>query len=98
MNTIFKYSIRLSGTAMAMPKHQVIGLTMPQKAHILTAQIQGDELVLWAEVNPKNEVEERVIEIIGTGGPISDLKPAQRRTYISTFQLGWFVGHIFEVR
>lgn len=70
---------------------------MPEKAKILNVQIQGNELVLWAEVNPKNEVEERLIEIVGTGGPLNDLKPAQKRNYINTFQLGWFVGHVFEL-
>ncbi len=83
---------------MAMPKHQLIRLQMPEKAKVLTGQLQGNELVIWAEVNPRNEVAERIIEIVGTGGPLSELKHAQKRTYISTFQLGWFVGHIFEIQ
>jgi hypothetical protein len=96
--TIFKYVISISGTAMALPKYQEVKLTMPSRAEILTAQMQGDELVLWALVNPNIEhTEVRVIEIFATGSFMSELKPAQKRKYITTFQIGWFVGHVFEL-
>lgn len=68
---------------------------MPCKSHILTAQMRGKTLCLWALV----DVEEyqlpkinREIEIHGTGNPITD-KP---RHYIATVQYGPWVWHVFE--
>ena len=70
---------------------------MPKGAEILTAQIQDDNLCLWALVNPKVRTEIRVIEIFGTGNPISSYARINRK-YISTFQIqeGNLVFHVFE--
>ncbi len=68
-------------------------IEMPIGAEILTSQLQGDVPVLWVMVDPTITTKEyRLIEVLGTGNPI---KSGNRR-YISTFQRGGFVGHVFE--
>jgi hypothetical protein len=68
-------------------------LMMPTCAEILTAQMQGTYLCLWALVDPKAPKQRRVIEVLGTGNPVSE---ANRR-YIATVQMvGGLVWHIFE--
>ena len=76
---------------------------MPVGAKILTAQTQGsgfvpETLCLWAMVNPRSadDVEDRFIEIVGTGHPfqVDDLE----RVYIGSVQMagGSLVFHVFE--
>ncbi len=72
-------------------------ISLPSGAKILTIQTQGENVCLWALVDPNAENEIRYIEIFGTGHPIlSDRGTA--REYISTFQLhgGQLVFHAFE--
>ena len=68
---------------------------MPAGAKILTAQVQYDELQLWAIVDPYAPIAERVFRIETTGREIA-IGPT---SYIATFQIrdGLFVGHLFEV-
>lgn len=70
-------------------------ITMPAKSEILTVQVQGDTLCLWALVNPDAELKERTIEIYGTGHLLIDADSLQ---YISTFMLesDTLVFHVFE--
>lgn len=87
MKKIFKYPLEITDTQF---------VELPLGAEILTAQIQGSQLCLWAIVNtlPEAVKKNRRIEIIGTGNPMptGDLK------YISTFQMydGGLVFHAFE--
>jgi len=87
MKKIFKYPLEITDTQF---------VELPLGAEILTAQMQGNQLCLWAIVNtlPEAVKKNRRIEIIGTGNPmpIGDLK------YISTFQMlgGGLVFHVFE--
>ena len=69
-------------------------LMMPEGAEILTAQIQGGTLCLWALVNPAAPKQRRTIEILGTGNPAPDVE----RKYISTAQMagGSLIWHVFE--
>ncbi len=74
--------------------HQTI--TMPYDARVLTVQMQGDDLQLWALVHdqagwPKQD---RTFSIYGTGNPI----PLWPGEYIATVQThnGSLVWHIFE--
>lgn len=69
-------------------------LMMPEGAEILTAQMQGGILSLWALVNPEAPMQRRVIEILGTGNPASDVE----RKYIATAQMagGLLIWHVFE--
>ncbi len=86
MEVIWKYELAIK---------DIQKIEMPLVAEILTAQMQGDTLVLWALVNPESEKEYRTIEVIGTGNHIHSALTISR-IYISTFQIGSFVGHVFE--
>jgi hypothetical protein len=83
--TIWKYPLEITDTQNVM---------MPEGAEILSAQMQGDALCLWALVNPEAPKQRREIEVLGTGNPAPDAK----RRYISTTQMhgGALVWHIFE--
>ena len=89
MKKIYKYPLEMTDT-------QFVYLSLG--AEILTVQMQGNQLCLWAMVNtlPDAIKKNRRIEIVGTGNsvPIGDLK------YISTFQMfqdwGTLTYHVFE--
>ena len=87
MKKIFKYPLETIDTQF---------VELPLGAEILTTQMQGNQLCLWAMVNSSPDAikKNRRIEIIGTGNPVptGDLK------YISTFQMlgGGLVFHAFE--
>lgn len=87
MKKIYKYQLEVTDTQF---------IELPLGAEILTAQMQGDQLCLWAMVNTLSDAITKIrrIEIIGTGNPVptGDLK------YISTFQIlgGSLIFHVFE--
>lgn len=83
--TIWKYPLTIS---------KLQEIDMPKGAEILTAQMQDDEPVLWALVDPDQEKERRFIEIYGTGHWLD----GDPRKYISTFQImeSGLVFHVFE--
>lgn len=82
---IYKYPLELADTQSVL---------MPEGAEILTAQMQGETLCLWAlvDIEPELPKQSREIEIIGTG---NFFVQAPRR-YIATAQQGRWVWHIFE--
>lgn len=88
MTTVYKYHI----------KHGLNQLNLPFGAQILTAQIQLNQLVLWALVDPSKPTTQRKLIVEGTGQPIQ--WAASQLTYISTFQLygGAEIYHVFEVK
>lgn len=69
-------------------------ISVPKGAQILTAQVQGDTLSVWALGDTDVETEERLIRVIGTGNPI----PTNPGKFIATVQLygGGLVFHIFD--
>ena len=73
-------------------------ISLPKDAVILTIQIQNENPYLWALVNPAAELENRYIQIFGTGYPINYDTPISRK-YITTFQManGQIVFHAFEL-
>lgn len=84
--TIYKYPIKITSTQK---------VKLPINAEILTAQMQGDTLCLWAKVEEGNSTEDRTIEVFGTGHPMSD----DARRYIGTTQMhgiALLVWHVFE--
>ncbi len=83
-SVIFKYEIKLLADSVTVK--------MPDGAQILTAQLQGDTLCIWAVVNRYAPMTDRQIEIIGTGNPFID----DSRCYIATVQQPPWVWHIFE--
>ena len=82
---IYKYPLQMADTQT---------VEMPEGAKLLTAQMQGQTLCLWAlvDVEPELPKQNREIEIIGTGNPFTE---APRR-YIATAQSGQWVWHVFE--
>lgn len=68
------------------------GVSMPRGARILSAQLQGDELCLWAEVCPKNPLTKYDFKIRGTG---HQYLPSDGLEYLSTVQQGYFAWHVF---
>ena len=89
MKTIYKYEINAV---------DMVYIDMPKCAKVLTLQIQNGTPMIWALVDNKNETEQRVFDIIGTGHSVPDLN-GFRREYINTFQLhgGSLVFHLFEL-
>lgn len=86
MRTIYKYSI---------PIERYFDLNLPLGAEILTFQTQNGQPMIWALVNPENEMERRFFTIHGTGQPdYSEYSKA----YIGTIQTGMLVWHLFETK
>ena len=84
MSTIWKYQLKLTDEQT---------VNMQKDAEILTVQLQGCSLCLWARVNPSNSQESRNILIHGTGHQVDD-----KAKYIATFQCSVdMVFHVFEV-
>lgn len=86
--TIWKYELTVA-------EYQTV--EMPVDAEILTVQMQGDVLCLWALVSPDAELAPRSIEVFGTGHPI-EYSAGNYRRYIGTVQMhgGSLVWHVFE--
>lgn len=85
MKTIHKYKPNFVGE-----------ISVPEGAKILTAQLQGTAIVLWAEVETDNFNEDRTFIVVGTGWSLDD-EPTER-TYIATVQEpSGYVWHVFEV-
>lgn len=86
MRTVWKFRL-----AIAAPQ----SILMPMGAEILTAQMQSDELYLWAILTTSPDSELRVFEVFGTGQSIHQGTGVSRK-YIATVQDGPYVWHIFE--
>lgn len=85
MKTIFKY-----------PYSDV--LMLPDRACVLSAQMQDGGLWLWCLVNTEYPVVERQFRMWGTGWDLTDeCKDYKLVSHISTVQDGEYVWHIFEV-
>ena len=68
---------------------------MPKDAKILTVSVQNFALYLWAEIDTDQALENRRIEIFGTGHEIKyDIGIS--RNFLGTAFLGDFVWHVYE--
>ena len=63
MKKIFKYAI---------PIADEFELELPKGAEILTFQIQYEQPVIWAIVDPDSEKEKRYFDLYGTGHPMKE--------------------------
>jgi hypothetical protein len=90
MKTIWKYKL---------PVLDEFHVDIPAGARILTAQVQHNELNLWALVDTEATVIPYNFAILGTGNPIDDSINLLCYRFVNTFQLyeGGFVGHLFQV-
>lgn len=84
MRAVWKYQIPFGGPAQ---------VPMPFGAEVLSAQLQGSEICLWALVESDNPTQDRVFRIYGTGHLIEEA----RLVHIATIQAGVFVWHLFEL-
>lgn len=66
---------------------------MPNGALALALMYQGDQLCLWALVDPEATAVHRRIMICGTGHPLTN---ADMYTYIGSVVQGPFVWHAFD--
>lgn len=71
---------------------------MPRGATVLHAAGQGDDLCVWALVDPQAPTEERRFDVYGTGHPCP--APEALGRYVGTAHLndGALVFHVFEYR
>jgi len=87
---IFKYSLNITD-------YQIVNI--PHLRGIIEAQMQGDQLVLWAMIDKELGFYSGVnIYIVGTGEEFNDCSFSQKessRNYLTTFQNAGFVGHLF---
>lgn len=69
---------------------------LPRGAKILTVDMQGDDLCLWAVVDPMAKTDVRLFRVFGTGHTIETL---QMYDYVGTALAmeGALVCHVFEV-
>ena len=75
---IFKYPVEI---------RDHFGLDLPRGARVLSVQVQRDEPMMWALVDPDAPSERAMFRVIGTGHPIDD--PPETLDYVGTFQIHW---------
>jgi hypothetical protein len=81
IRTVYKYPL---------PGDMDIG--MPKGARVLCVQLQNGAPMLWALVDPNAEFVTRRFRLMVTGGTFD----ADGLSYVGTYQIDWFVGHVFE--
>lgn len=84
MQTIWKYELDITDKQT---------ISVPKGGKFLSAQMQGAQLCIWAQVDPKAEKIPRDIAIVGTGNAVW----CHDYEYLSTFQMhgGALIFHIF---
>jgi len=87
MKTVWKFPLQPTG---------VQRIRMPRDSTILTIQVQGRFVRLWALIETDKEPVDRFFIITMTGKPLPD----EIERYIGTFQIPEqnFVGHVFEIK
>lgn len=93
---VFKYKLNYAnvstflGNGASWDQQQVIEL--PAFSTVLRVEKQGDDLMLWAKVNPDINIKHKVgVEIVGTGHEIKN----EDGEYLNTFFDGGLVMHVF---
>jgi hypothetical protein len=93
MRTIYKYTID--------PDTKVQTFVMPGCAKVLTVQMQGAAVCLWAQVNTDHAAEDRRFAVYGTGHSLPNDDGNTSLNYIGTFQPNEggspLVFHLFEI-
>lgn len=82
MNIIYKYKIEYGQKCI---------IEMPDQAQILSLQVQNDIPCIWVLVDPNKPLVKRTFVTYVTGSI-----PNPNHTFIGTYQIDWFVGHVFE--
>lgn len=87
IRAIYKYPLPLTGVPSS--------LDLPVGSRVLTAQMQGGNLFIWAEVDPEAPIESRFFRIFATG--LHHGVDFSRYLYLATIQDGPFVWHVYEM-
>lgn len=82
--TIWKYPLEITDEQF---------VDVPRGAAPLTVDFQGDQLCMWAYVDPGNEKSRMRVHIYGTGNPIP---PGRAETYVGTASNDGLVWHVFR--
>lgn len=87
MKKIFKY---------ILPAGDEVRILMPAFAEVLSVGAQGENICVWALVDPDMPPLHRTFRIAGTGHPIED---SEKWKFVGTVQLygGSLVFHVFEL-
>jgi hypothetical protein len=83
MNTIYKYPIEIADEQT---------VSMPTGAQVLSAQMQGTQLCIWALVEVGNVNCNRRVRIFGTGNTV---KLDGNWKFVDSVQERIFVWHVF---
>ena len=85
--SVYEYTLELLDSTI---------IDLPVQAKILSVAFQGEQLCLWAEVDPSYDLKEsRHIEVFDTGHPMPYYRYYERQ-FISTVFTGQLVFHVFE--
>ena len=92
VRTIWKFG--LPGISGFSAHVGYIELALPRDAHVLCVLLQDGQPQLYAEVDgvSKSELIPRRFWLAGTGRDLPD----DLGRYIGSYQVGWFVGHLYE--
>lgn len=76
--------------------HSINNIDLPDGAQVLTVQMQGNEVMMWALVDPNALPKRREFQVVETGQKFTfdDRTPP---VYIETVQMGVMVWHVFEI-
>lgn len=87
MKTIFKYKLDIGETQ---------DMEFPKGAELLSAQAIGEDIFVWAKVDPEQQMEKREIRVIGTGHSVY---ADEKLRHLGTTQMfgGTLIWHVFEV-
>lgn len=88
MQTIWKFPLKLTDRQM---------IKMPSGAKLLSVQMQGDQAMLWAQVDTERTMVQRSIVVYGTGTEMQK-SHADFAEFIDTVQMGGgaLVLHVFD--
>ena len=88
--TIYKYNLRFSYSGKD-------SLELPIDSEILSCQLQNDEIMLWALVNPnEKQTESRYFEFFGTGHEVGCDMGIERKFINTVLFSDGLVFHVFE--
>ncbi len=88
MKVVHKFPVALAGGSGS-------GIEMPRGARLLHFDAQGDELFLWALVDPNEAMDVRTFFIVGTGHTLPELR--YRHVGSCLMRGGGLEWHLFEV-
>ena len=99
MRTVHKFELDDSVTTTGVGA--VTKLQLPRSARPLAVQAQQNKAQIWVLLDPEQNTVERTFVMTGTGHPIQapglEEHIQEDYEYVDTFQLGAFVGHVWEV-